>query len=268
MLNILSLGAGVQSSTLALMAAEGAITPMPDCAIFADTKWEEPHTYKWLDELEKHLPFEVHRVSYGDLKQDTIDSIKNDKFVTLPFNQMTVEGIKIKKGQGRRQCSREYKVTPVTKKIRELMGLKPRQRAKPHQKALLWLGISTDEIIRMRPNREKYLENVFPLIDNGMSRQNCIDWLSSKGLGMPKKSSCIVCPYHADMDWRDMKINRPDSFKSAIYIDDLLRDGKPVDNQSFIHQSLKPLKDIDFRSLEDLGQTNLFGNECEGMCGV
>ncbi|MBF9664240.1 hypothetical protein IAI33_11380, partial [Streptococcus pseudopneumoniae] len=48
MLTILSLGAGVQSSTLALMAAAGEITPMPDIAIFADTGWESAVVYKWL----------------------------------------------------------------------------------------------------------------------------------------------------------------------------------------------------------------------------
>lgn len=39
-LRVLSLGAGVQSTTLAFMAAHGEIGPMPDCAIFADTHWE------------------------------------------------------------------------------------------------------------------------------------------------------------------------------------------------------------------------------------
>lgn len=39
-LRALSLGAGVQSTTMALMAAHGEIGPMPDCAIFADTGWE------------------------------------------------------------------------------------------------------------------------------------------------------------------------------------------------------------------------------------
>lgn len=38
--HVLSLGAGVQSSTIALMAAAGEITPMPDAAIFADTSAE------------------------------------------------------------------------------------------------------------------------------------------------------------------------------------------------------------------------------------
>ena len=38
--NVLSLGAGVQSTAMALMATKGEITPMPDIAIFADTQAE------------------------------------------------------------------------------------------------------------------------------------------------------------------------------------------------------------------------------------
>ena len=37
MLEVISLGAGVQSTTMALMAAHGEIEPMPDLAIFTDT---------------------------------------------------------------------------------------------------------------------------------------------------------------------------------------------------------------------------------------
>ena len=47
-LRVLSLGAGVQSTTLALMAAHGEIGPMPDCAIFADTGWEPKAVYEHL----------------------------------------------------------------------------------------------------------------------------------------------------------------------------------------------------------------------------
>ena len=69
-MEIISLGAGVQSSTMALMAAQEAITPMPDCAIFADTGWEPQAVYEWLEYLEGSLPFPVHRVSAGDLIED------------------------------------------------------------------------------------------------------------------------------------------------------------------------------------------------------
>ena len=58
-LNVLSLGAGVQSTVMALMAAEGEITPMPDCAIFADTQFEPESVYTHLDWLETQLPYPV-----------------------------------------------------------------------------------------------------------------------------------------------------------------------------------------------------------------
>jgi 3'-phosphoadenosine 5'-phosphosulfate sulfotransferase (PAPS reductase)/FAD synthetase len=47
---IISLGAGVQSSTMALMAAKGEL-PRPDCAIFADTGYEPKSIYLYLDYL-------------------------------------------------------------------------------------------------------------------------------------------------------------------------------------------------------------------------
>ena len=46
-----SLGAGVQSSAMALMAAAGEISPMPRAAIFADTQAEPDSVYRWLDWL-------------------------------------------------------------------------------------------------------------------------------------------------------------------------------------------------------------------------
>jgi 3'-phosphoadenosine 5'-phosphosulfate sulfotransferase (PAPS reductase)/FAD synthetase len=65
---VISLGAGVQSSTMALMAARGQIEPMPDYAIFADTQAEPKHIYSWLDWLETQLPFPLIRVTKGNLR--------------------------------------------------------------------------------------------------------------------------------------------------------------------------------------------------------
>jgi hypothetical protein len=37
----------------------------------------------------------------------------------------------------------------------------------------------------------------------------------------------------------------------------------------FLHPSLVPLDQVDFRSADEIsGQLSLSGNECEGMCGV
>ena len=73
-LTILSLGAGVQSSVMALMAAKCEISPMPDAAIFADTQAEPQGVYDWLDWLETQLPFPIIKVTAGDLRQDCLDS--------------------------------------------------------------------------------------------------------------------------------------------------------------------------------------------------
>ena len=48
-LTVISLGGGVQSSVIALMATEGLIKPMPDYAIFADTGWEPQGVYRHME---------------------------------------------------------------------------------------------------------------------------------------------------------------------------------------------------------------------------
>ena len=52
-LRILALGAGVQSTTLALMIEKGEV-PMVDAAIFSDTMAEPRRVYSHLDWLEKN----------------------------------------------------------------------------------------------------------------------------------------------------------------------------------------------------------------------
>ena len=60
-LTVISLGGGVQSSVMALMAGDGAFDRVPDCAVFADTKWEPPSIYAHLEWLEGQLGFPLLR---------------------------------------------------------------------------------------------------------------------------------------------------------------------------------------------------------------
>ncbi len=48
-LKVLSLGAGVQSSVMLLMADRGLLGDKPDVAIFADTQWEPKEVYEHLE---------------------------------------------------------------------------------------------------------------------------------------------------------------------------------------------------------------------------
>ena len=150
MMHVISLGAGVQSSTMALMAAKGEITPMPDCAIFADTGAEPAGVYRWLDTLEELLPFPVYRVMKGQgLRQHIIDAVAGGRFAGAPFFTESDNG----GGQLRRQCTREFKVEPILQQIRALLGLKKGERAAKAILARSWIGISTDEAARVEPKK-------------------------------------------------------------------------------------------------------------------
>ena len=63
--NVLALGAGVQSSTLAFLLATKELNLEIKAAIFSDTKGEPKEVYKWLDYLKKELPFPVLVVQHG-----------------------------------------------------------------------------------------------------------------------------------------------------------------------------------------------------------
>jgi hypothetical protein len=266
MLNIISLGAGVQSSTMALMAAHGEITPMPDCAIFADTGAEPEGVYRWLEWLETKLPFPVHHVMKDQgLRVALIESLNNKRFASIPFFTESIKG----GGMMRRQCTNEFKIVPIKKKIRDLLGLEKGQRAGKEVKVIQWIGISTDEATRMKPSRDKWMVNRFPLLDLDMSRNSCLNWMMVNGYPQPTKSACTFCPYHDDALWRDMKMNDPVSFSDAVHIDSIIRSGvRNTKEKLYLHKSMKPLSDVDFRNAEDVGQIRLFDNECEGMCGL
>ena len=141
-LHILSLGAGVQSSTLALMAAHGEIDPMPFAAIFADTQdepsedriydprtrqWIEGGVYGWLDWLEAKLPFPVHRCTKGKLSEAALKqhiSAKGISYykISIPFFTLNGDG---KKGKiPHRKCTSDFKIKVILRKTRDLVGKK------------------------------------------------------------------------------------------------------------------------------------------------
>lgn len=120
-IRVLSLGAGVQSSTLALMAAHGEID-MPDCAIFADTQSEPDSVYKWLHWLEQQLPYPIHRVTTGNISEIAlvVRTSKNGNNY-----QQSAPPAWITEGDGRinllrRQCTVDFKIDPIRRKLREL----------------------------------------------------------------------------------------------------------------------------------------------------
>jgi hypothetical protein len=277
MLTFLSLGAGVQSSTLALMAKKGVLAYHIDAAIFADTGAEPLKVYRWLDWLEGELPFPVHRVSAGNLRTDVLSAVRgelrNGHLGQPPFFTKRDDS---KAGMLWRKCTKNYKIAVIERKVRELAGLKKGERGPREVLVQQLIGISLDESQRMKHSGKKYIRNIWPLIELGVTRQQCIEWMIAQGYPQPPKSACTFCPYHDDALWRDMKRNDPESWSDAVAVDRAIRFGIPpagIHAELYLHRSLRPLEEVDLGSDEDLGQASRFDplgfqNECEGMCGL
>ena len=263
-LTVISLGAGVQSSTMAIMAAKGDFPPV-DCGIFADTGYEPKAVYQYLEFLKKILPYPIHMVQKGNIRDDMLAARGTTDFVVAPF--FTQETITGKKGMVMRQCTNDYKIQPIKKKIRELCDVGYKKHFPKDKYVEQWIGISKDEIQRMKPARDPYILNRHPLIEANMSRQDCINYLKKENIPLPEKSACIVCPYHNDAYWHFMKTERQEEFADAVEFDKKIRDiSKDPNMKNYTHRSCKPLDEVDFNP--DDNQLDMFDNACEGLCGV
>mgnify|MGYP003147177276 CR=1 FL=1 len=264
-MHILSLGAGVQSSALALMATHGEITPMPDIAIFSDTHAEPQEVYEWLDWLENKVSFPIVQVSHRDLKND----ITKERLPIPAWIQLKDEDRS--GGLLNRICTSDYKINPLIREVRKQLGIFGK-RTPEGVLAIQWIGISLDEIQRMKNSRNSFIEHRWPLIENRLTRLHCIEWVQKHYKKTPPRSACTFCPFHDNKEWRHIRDDYPEEWQDAIKIDKKIRTmwrGKDSEASFFLHRSKVPLEEADLSEPNE-GQFDLFGfeNECDGMCGV
>lgn len=269
-MTILSLGGGLQSTTIAEMVVNDHL-PMIDMAMFADTGNEPDYVYETIwyicGRLEAAgIPLRI--VSGGDIIGDMMSD--DCSFPTIPAF--------VKSGSGssmlRRKCTSIYKIRPIHRAIRE--ELLKRGLALEHKNGKihplrtnpatvkLWLGITYDEISRISKSTVSWITNDWPLARMRMTRDDCTKYLEERGLHIPGKSSCIICPYHSKKTWLDMKRDRPGDWDFATRFDESLRNGDVpssdyVNDDPYLIRDLIPLRDLsgDKEEVED---------QCGGFC--
>jgi hypothetical protein len=272
MLRILSLGAGVQSSTMLLMGLRGEFGEGPDAAVFADTGWEPAAVYRHLEWLEKEVsPFPIHRVSAGNIRRDVLAAVGTDpdrpmSIAQPPFYVRDDDPSRPHHAGGAlwRKCTRDYKLSPIRRRVRALLERAGERHAEQ------WIGISLDEAHRMKDSGLRHITNVYPLIDRRLTRHDCLRWLAARGYPAPPKSACLGCPYHSNAQWRAIRDHDPQGWADVLEFDERLREGHlpGVTGKAYLHRSFQPLIQVDLSTAADHGQLDLFGNECEGLCGV
>jgi hypothetical protein len=130
----------------------------------------------------------------------------------------------------------------------------------------MWVGISLDEFQRMKPSGLKWIENRWPLIEQRITRNDCLAWFAERYPGRRlAKSACVFCPYKRDRDWAEMRDNDPESFAAPW----------PPTRRCATRGRARAVRveldgaAADGPTAEDLGQQTFDRFECEWrMCGV
>lgn len=275
-LRVLSLGGGIQSTVMALMAEAGYFSDKPDYAVFADTGWEPNSVYDNLDWLEQQVTYPVMRVSNGrNLLEDVQSGVnaQGKPWLTLPVFLADREGREA--GINWRQCTKNYKLDPIRRAVQSLLGVEPRKNFSSETNVEMWLGISTDEAMRVKPSRNWWIIHRYPLIfDHPMNREDCRQWFSERYPGrVLTRSACIGCPFRSSSSWLEIREREPEQFHEAVQLDEMIRSpehnaGRMFRKLAYLHHRRLPLAEAVELDLQDANDQNHFLNECEGHCGL
>lgn len=245
MTQVQSFGAGVQSVALLRMAVNGLID-RPDLVLFADTQQEPQHVY---DVMEREAEVcKVAGIEFGIVSAGDLGAWKENGSIHAPLRTELIGGKE--RGLLFRTCTDRFKIQPIRRAL----------RARGVKKAVLWLGMSVDEIQRVKPSSVGWITNRHPLIELSMRRSDCETYLSSIGV-TAAKSACVFCPYRSDASWRTVR-DSPEDWAKAVAYDESIRHARPG-YLSFVHKSWKPLAEAVLSKENDLG---LFDDECDGVC--
>lgn len=259
-MRVLSLGGGVQSSTLLLMAVHGELEL--DRAVFADTQDEDPETYEYLEELvpiaeRAGIPVDI--VTKGHLGAVVLSGTRGS---IIPLYVMQPDG---KAAPVMRQCTRDFKIRMVIRQVRAIRKDAPVEMV---------MGISLDEIQRAKVGtltEAPWATYANPLLDCHMTRTDCERWLTERGHRIPPKSACYYCPYLSNQRWRDMRDHRPETWQRAVAFDAAVRHANPkLNGPAYLHRSLVPLDMVDLSTPRErsaaAGQVDMFEvGECTGF---
>lgn len=258
---IISMGWGVQSWTMGAMVALGELPPV-DYVVHSDTTWEHQHTYQFAAQWGTWL--ESHGVKVVTVSADNTDVVRHYANTEGDYSGVAIPAFTVngsKNGQVRRQCTHDWKIEPVRRFVSDELARRKLQKSAGIVEQ--WLGITTDEWQRAKDSDVKYITHRYPLLDMGMSRADCINWLQDNNLPIPGKSSCTFCPYHSRAMWQQLKRSNGADWAQAVAVDEAIRDKRPP-YPLFVHIARIPIVEA-VQIPEDYGAKQL-GLELDVPC--
>jgi len=227
-----SFGGGIQSTAALVLAAQGRIDfPVFLFANVGDDS-ENPATLAYVEQYAKPYAVEhgIELYEIGQAKTLYEDVTGDNRSINIPVYM--AGGM-----PGRRQCTNRWKRAVIARWQRQ-------HGATPDNPAVCGLGISMDEVQRMRTDSgiaHQVLE--YPLIDLHMNRKDCVRIIEDAGLPVPPKSSCWLCPFHRHAEWTEMRRTQPELFERAVTLERRINEKRAMLGRDAVtlHPSGNPL---------------------------
>lgn len=268
--HFLAFGGGVQSTAIVMMLLKQPhlLKIRPRYILFADTGAEPSYVYSHVENVAKMIQDADMGYEFKYIR--SVRGFIEDSDQNLTYPPFFIKNVTNNKKDGilRRQCTGHFKITPIQNYMRSLMRLAYREKIKDREKAVLWLGISTDERSRAKGSVEKWLELYYPLLDLEISRKACYLLNTMNFDYTVEKSACYFCPYMKNKEWVRKRDLYPEDYEKAIAVDERIRKMTTMDSLMgipYVHSSCVPLREA-VENLEDDRDNLGFMQECCGVC--
>jgi 3'-phosphoadenosine 5'-phosphosulfate sulfotransferase (PAPS reductase)/FAD synthetase len=263
-LRAFAFGGGVQSTACLVLAAQGRI----DFRVFlfanvgADS--ENPVTLRYVADVARPYA-EAHGLTLVELQRtrrngesETVLGRALSTARSVPIPARMSNG-----APGNRTCTVDFKVKVLDKWIKQ-------HGATDETPAVLGLGISLDELHRAHTDRpgEEFKRKTYPLLDQRMTRQDCMNVIRQAGLPIPPKSSCYFCPFHTMGEWQRLKREQPDLFQKSVELEEYMNTKRAAlgKDRVWLTRHARPLAEV----VGDQGVLEgVFDDNCDsGYCLV
>jgi 3'-phosphoadenosine 5'-phosphosulfate sulfotransferase (PAPS reductase)/FAD synthetase len=187
MKHIVGLSGGKDSTALALRLAE--VEPRKYIYICNETGNELPDMKAHWDNLENILGEPIQRVRHA---RSLIEEIEKINMLPNVFA---------------RWCTIRLKIEPTLDYFESLPA-----------GSTLYVGLRADEMER----KGLYGEDItvrFPMREWNWNEKDVWDYLNLKGICIPKRTDCALCPYQRLGEWRDLYENYPDLYAEGVALE-------------------------------------------------
>ena len=209
-MKVVAYGGGTNSTAMLVLMHENGIRP--DMILFADTGGEKPHTYDhlkvvnaWCEKV--GLPGIVitrkrGRIYVGETLEQ--NCLRKNMLPSIAY--------------GYKSCSLKYKVQPQDMYCNNNAECKAAWAS--GEKLQKYIGYDADEERRAKIKSDDKYEYIYPLIQAGWGREECVEAIARNGLPQPGKSACFFCPSSKKQEILDLRKQYPELMERALAMEE------------------------------------------------